>query len=173
MTFACLAQAGSQLVQPKSQEITPLILGHTGCDAQPLDLHAQLGQNTHVTKDEALKQLADAEVVPCVSAGIADAKEILDTCLAADIPAILDRQDSCHGHGHADAIRIDLCVRPEDLPKVMAMMHERWQSLLDQEGTLPSQTAPSAECDEPPCPACGTAAPLQDGACTGCGLQLE
>ena len=138
-----------------------------------LDLHAQVGQNTHVTKEEALKQLADAEVVPCVSAGIADAKEILDTCLAADIPAILDRQDSCHGHGHADAIRIDLCVRPEDLPKVMAMMHERWQSLLDQEGTLPSQTAPSAECEEPPCPACGTAAPLQDGACTGCGLQLE
>ena len=27
--------------------------------------------------------------------------------------------------------------------------------------------------DEPPCPACGTAAPLVDGACSDCGLQLE
>ena len=126
-----------------------------------------------VTKDEALKVLADAEVVPCVSAGIADAKEILDVCLAAGIPAILDRQDSCHGYGHAEAVRIDLCVRPEDLPKVMAIMHERWQSLLDQEGTVPSPSAASAESEDPPCPACGTAAPLQDGACTGCGLQLE
>lgn len=26
--------------------------------------------------------------------------------------------------------------------------------------------------DEPPCPACGTAAPLVDGACSDCGLQL-
>jgi hypothetical protein len=132
-----------------------------------------MGQNGRVTKDEALKQLADAEVVPCVSAGIAEAKEILDACLSADIPAILDRQDSCQTHGHAAAVRIDLCVRPEDLAKVMAMMHARWQSLLDQEGTLPDRIAPSAESQDPPCPACGTAAPLQDGACTGCGLQLE
>jgi hypothetical protein len=26
---------------------------------------------------------------------------------------------------------------------------------------------------EPPCPACGTAAPLLAGACADCGLQLE
>lgn len=126
-----------------------------------------------MTKDEALKELADAEVVPCVSAGIAEIKEVLDACLAEGIPAILDRQDSCQGHGHACAVRIDLCVRPDDLSKVMALMHARWQSLLDQEGTLPSHAGPAAECEEPPCPACGTAAPLQEGACTGCGLQLE
>ena len=139
----------------------------------PFEFNRQVGHNVWMTKDEALKQLADAEVVPCVTAGIAEAKEILDACLAADIPAILDRQDSCGTHGHAGAVRIDLCVRPEDLPKVMAMMHARWQSLLDQEGTLPEQNAPAAECEDPPCPACGTAAPLQEGACTGCGLQLE
>jgi len=139
----------------------------------PFEFNGHISQNGRVTKDEALKQLADAEVVPCVSAGIAEAKEIFDACLSADIPAILDRQDSCQGHGHACAVRIDLCVRPEDLPKVMAMMHARWQSLLDQEGTLPDRTAPSAESQDPPCPACGTAAPLQEGACTGCGLQLE
>ena len=126
-----------------------------------------------MTKDEALKVLEDAEVVPCVSAGIADAKEVFEACLTADIPAVLDRQDSCGSHGGSCSTRIDVCVLPDDLPKVMAMMHARWQSLLDQEGTLPSRTAAAEECEDPPCPACGTAAPLQDGACTGCGLQLE
>jgi hypothetical protein len=138
-----------------------------------LDLRAQLGQNARVTKDEALKALEDAEVVPCVSAGIADAKEVLAACLAADIPAVLDRQDSCGDHGHSCAARIDLCVRPDDLPKVMAMMHARWQGLLDQEGTLPDQADAPVGDGDPPCPACGSAAPLVDGACKECGLQLE
>jgi hypothetical protein len=138
-----------------------------------VEFNGQVGHNERMTKEEALTQLADSEVVPCISTGIAEAKEILDACLSADIPAILDRQDSCQAPGHACAVRIDLCVRPEDLPKVMAMMHARWQTLLDQEGTLPERTAPAAECEDPPCPACGTAAPLQEGACTGCGLQLE
>jgi hypothetical protein len=126
-----------------------------------------------VTKDEALAELADAEVVPCVSAGIADIKEILDACLTAGIPAILDRQDACDSHGHPCAPRFDLCVRPDDLPKVMAMMHARWQNLLDHEGTLPADAGPLPECDDPPCPACGAPGPLEGGACKECGLQLE
>ncbi len=126
-----------------------------------------------MTKDEALKALEDAEVIPCVSAGISDAKEVFEACLAADIPAVLDRQDSCGDHGGSCSARIDLCVRPDDLPKVMAMMHARWQSLLDQEGTLPDREGAGADSEDPPCPACGHAAPLVDGACKECGLQLE
>jgi hypothetical protein len=126
-----------------------------------------------VTKDEALKQLEDAEVVPCVTAGIADIKEILDACLAANIPAVLDRQECCGNEAHRCAPRIDLCVRPDDQPKVMAMLHARWQSLLDQEGTLTDDAEPAAACDDPPCPACGAAGPLENGACRECGLQLE
>jgi len=126
-----------------------------------------------VTKEEALAQLEDAEVVPCVSAGIADIKEVFEACLAADIPAILDRQEACGDHGHPCAPRIDLCVRSDDLPKVMAMMHARWQSLLDQEGTLNEIGSDASECDDPPCPACGAPGPLEDGACKGCGLHLE
>ena len=131
-----------------------------------------------VTKEEALKALEDAEVVPCVSAGIDDAKEVLAACLAEDIPAILDREDGC-GHGKSCSPHIDLCVRPEDVPRVMAMMHARWQSLLDQEGTegtLTDETVALADGEEPPCPACGTKIPLQnlkDGACPECGMQLE
>ena len=85
-----------------------------------------------MTKEEALKQLEEVEVIPCVSAGITDIKEVLDACLAADIPAILDRPEAC---GASCAPRIDLCVRPEDLPRVMDMMHVRWRNLLDQEGS--------------------------------------
>jgi hypothetical protein len=139
-----------------------------------LDQPRPLVQDSVMTKEEALEQLADAEVVPCVSAGIADIKEVLDACLAAGIPAILDRQEACGGHGHPCAPRIDLCVRPDDLPRVMAMMHARWRNLLEQEGTLPEEAAgPLPENKDPPCPACGAPGPLENGACRECGLQLE
>jgi hypothetical protein len=144
-----------------------------GAALDALDGRARVGEDARVTKDEALAALSEAEVVPCVSAGIADAKEILDACLSVGIPAILDRQDACDEPGHACAARIDLCVRPEDLPKVMAVLHARWQNLLDREGTLPDDVPAPADSDDPPCPACGTAAPLVDGACKECGLHLE
>jgi hypothetical protein len=137
-----------------------------------LDSAGELIHDAAVTRDEALKQLADAEVVPCISAGITDIKEVFEACLAADIPAVLDRQDEC-GHGHACATRIDLCVRPEDLPKVMTMMQVRWQSLLEQEGTLEPAGDAATDEEQQPCPACGAPGPLVEGACKDCGLQLE
>ena len=127
-----------------------------------------------MTKEEALKQLADAEVEPCVSGGIGDMKEVLEACLAADIPAVLDRQESCDpSHGHPCAPRIDLCVRPEDVPRVRAMMHARWQRSLDQEGTLCEEGGEAPQGEDLPCPACGAPGPLVEGACKGCGLMLE
>lgn len=47
---------------------------------------------------------------------------------------------------------------------------------LEREGLAP--VAPigvevTGEDEHPPCPACGTAAPLVDGTCSDCGLQLE
>lgn len=125
-----------------------------------------------VTNEEALRALEDAEVVPCLSAGIADAKEVLAACLAQGIPAILDREQSCE-HGKSCSPRIDLCVRPDDVPEVMSLMRARWQSLLDREGTLTDNAVELAEGEEPPCPACGTRAALSSGACPECGLQLE
>jgi predicted amidophosphoribosyltransferase len=46
--------------------------------------------------------------------------------------------------------------------------------MLEREGVAPV-CAPSAGADgeHPPCPACGTAAPLVDGACSDCGLKLD
>jgi hypothetical protein len=49
-----------------------------------------------------------------------------------------------------------------------------WREHLEREGLAPvAVQASSAACDELPCPACGTAAALVDGACSDCGLQLE
>jgi hypothetical protein len=46
---------------------------------------------------------------------------------------------------------------------------------LEREGVAPV-ALPTEEPEgdaHPPCPACGTAAALVDGACSDCGLQLE
>lgn len=128
-----------------------------------------------MNQDQALKQLEDADVVPCLSAGIADAKEVLNACLDAEIPAILDRHESCggHGKGHSCSPKFDLCVRPDDIPRVMGLLQARWKALLDQEGTLVDHSAGGHEGDDPPCPACGCTAALVEGACAECGLQLD
>jgi hypothetical protein len=66
-------------------------------------------------------------------------------------------------------------VREEDLPRVGALVRREWQGVLEREGVQPAATlgVEAPEGEEPPCPACGTAAPLVEGACSECGLQLE
>ena len=55
---------------------------------------------------------------------------------------------------------------------VGAILHQDWLQMVEREGLSPVQAAARGDTDEPPCPACGTAAPLVDGACSDCGLQL-
>ncbi|HEX3763705.1 MAG TPA: hypothetical protein VHW23_33640 [Kofleriaceae bacterium] len=52
-------------------------------------------------------------------------------------------------------------------------MRDDWRADLAREGLAPVQAAVAGDAEHPPCPACGTAAPLADGACSDCGLQLE
>ena len=69
-------------------------------------------------------------------------------------------------------------VREEDLPKVAQLFRDAWMDAVKREGTMegvqlvPLKVESAAEGD-PPCPACGTAAPLVEGACSDCGLQLD
>lgn len=55
------------------------------------------------------------------------------------------------------------------------LLRSEWQALIDREGTGGPGLfgIEAAEGEEPPCPCCGTAAPLVAGACSECGLQLE
>ena len=127
--------------------------------------------------DEAEHLLADAELVPCLQAPLGDAKELRDACLEADIPVLLDRGSCCGQGGCGCAPKLELLARSEDVPRVARLFQERWRALALREGTVdpehPAVAAPApADADAVPCPACGTVAPLADGACTDCGLQL-
>ena len=48
-----------------------------------------------------------------------------------------------------------------------------WAAALEREGVAPVPVALFADGEHLPCPACGTAAPLVDGCCSDCGLQLD
>jgi len=128
-----------------------------------------------VNPDDVETALADAELVPCLQAPLADAKELRAACLEADIPVLLDRAACCGQGGCGCAPKIELLARPEDAPKVARLLDERWRALARREGTVdethPSVAAP-ADAEATACPACGTIGPLVDGACADCGLQL-
>jgi hypothetical protein len=121
--------------------------------------------------------LEDAELVACLEATLLEAKQLRDACLEADIPVLLDRGNCC-GAGKTScgcAPKLQLFARAEDLPRVTHLVHQRWREMALREGTVTAEhpaVAPTGAA-EAPCPACGTAAPLQGGACSDCGLQLE
>lgn len=123
-------------------------------------------------RKQAEQQLEDAEVVPCWEGMLDDGKQLYAECLAADIPVLLARPEVNHpGHG----ARVQLCARPDDLPRLGELLRKRWHGMLQAEGVeVPVQASAEGEPEgDPPCPACGMAAPLVNGACSECGLQLE
>jgi hypothetical protein len=126
--------------------------------------------------EEAESALADAELVACHRAPLAEIKEVREACLAADIPVLIERDDACCGAGGGCGCgpKLQLVSRPEDAARVDAIMRSRWRDMARREGTLADDDPALAEPadGDPPCPACGTVAPLASGACADCGLQL-
>ena len=59
------------------------------------------------------------------------------------------------------------------MPRLAELLRDDWRSTLAREGLAPVAVTVAADAEHLPCPACGTAAPLVDGACSDCGLQLE
>lgn len=125
-----------------------------------------------MNQDEAMRALDDAEVVPCLTAPIGEAKELLAACLDGDIPALLDRGPCCGSAGCGCAPKLELLVRPDDVPRVAQLLQARWDGMLAREGTLEGAAEAAAQPEEPPCPACGHVGPLQESACAECGLHL-
>jgi hypothetical protein len=118
---------------------------------------------------------AEPEMVPCVTAPLADAKALLAACEEAEIDAALARDACCGKGGCGCAPKMVLLVAAPDVPRVARLMQDRWRALLEQEGVDTAPFVPAAEPPEgehPACPACGTAAALVEGACSDCGLQL-
>jgi hypothetical protein len=124
-----------------------------------------------MTDREALEALGEAELIPLVQGPLAEVKRIWKQCLEQDVPVAIAAPS-----GPGCGTRLSLLVREEDVPKVAALLHRDWNDLLEREGVDlagPGLGVEVAEGEEPPCPACGTAAPLEEGACKECGLQLE
>jgi hypothetical protein len=126
-----------------------------------------------MTAAEAARLLESAEVVPALQAGIAGAKELVASCLANGIPAMLGRDDHCT---QGCAPKAFLLVRSEDLQRLQELLARDWHALVASVGETEVSSVgvgiEAGEGEEPPCPACGTVGPLADGACRECGLQL-
>ena len=119
--------------------------------------------------------LADVETTACLQTTLLEAKDLREACLAADIPVLLARGACCGSSGCGCAPKVALHARPEDVPRVARLVQDRWREMALAEGTITDRHTSVARPDagEPACPACGTAAPLVEGACADCGLQLE
>jgi hypothetical protein len=118
----------------------------------------------------------ELEMVPCITAPLPDAKQIIAACEEEDIEAVLARADCCGKSGCGCAPKIQVLVAKQDVPRLAKMINERWRQSLEREGILeeddPPAPAAAPDGEHPPCPACGTAAPLVDGNCSDCGLHL-
>ncbi len=121
---------------------------------------------------EADRLLEGAELIPAIKTTLPHAKELLEQCLAAEIPAILGRDEGCASGSCGPQVQI--LIKAEDVRRLSSLLERQWTELAEREGMgAPLQQGPLAEGEEPPCPACGTAAALVNGACSDCGLQLE
>lgn len=58
------------------------------------------------------------------------------------------------------------------MPRLSQLLHAGWRDALEREGLAPVAIELREDAEHLPCPACGTAAPLDDGACSDCGLFL-
>jgi hypothetical protein len=129
-----------------------------------------------VTDDEPTDEAADsgdgAALVPAMSGSIPEMKALRERCLAAGIPATLGCPPGASG-GKSCGTRTHLLVGEDAIPRLAALLRDEWQEAFAREGLDPVELAATSDAEHLPCPACGTAAPLADGACTDCGLQLE
>lgn len=121
---------------------------------------------------EADALLRDAELTKCMEGALREMRELEEACLTAGIPALVGMEACAKPNCTPKA---QLMVRNEDLQRASALFRERWNEMVASLGVEPSSLVPAnvPEEGELPCPACGTAAPLEDGACSDCGLQLE
>jgi hypothetical protein len=125
-----------------------------------------------MTPGEAQRMLTGVDVVPCRELPLADARRLVEACLAEGVAALVHRE-ACSKPSCSPKFQV--LVRPEDAPQVETLLRRHWSESLAREGFAPVEPRLTAvaEDGEPPCPACGTAAPLVEGACSDCGLQLE
>ncbi len=136
-------------------------------------------------RSSADELLAENPLVACIEGAVAYAREVERDLLQAEIPALLAKPPAkacCGGGGCGCGAKVQVMVREEDLPKVAQLFRDAWMTAVRREGTMENVqlvpmklegATPGEDAGDPPCPACGTAALLVEGACSDCGLQLD
>ena len=120
--------------------------------------------------EEAEEMLDGLPLVPCLSGSLAEMKAVRERCLQAGIPVML----GCPSPTQSCGARTHVLVEEDDIPRVAEVLRGDWRDALAREGLAPVAVVATvdSESDDLPCPACGHTAPLVDGACADCGLQL-
>ncbi len=132
-----------------------------------------------MNRSDADARLKDAPLVPCTEASLLYARELEAQLLEAEIAATLAKPPAkacCGSGGCGCASRFQVMVRKDEFEKAIGLFQGEFQEALAREGLGQGLVSLGVEPEgegEPPCPACGHAAPLVEGACAGCGLQLE
>ena len=109
-------------------------------------------------------------LIPAMAGSIPEMKALRDRCLAAGIPALV----GCPaGGGKSCGPKTHLLVEEAELARLGELLRADWRDDLAREGLAPVEVVVTEDAEHLPCPACGTAAALLDGACSDCGLQLE
>ena len=116
------------------------------------------------------------EFVPVFEGSLQQMRELERLLQSRDIDAELVKPPAkaCCGGGCGCGSKLQILVHKEDVTRVSDLMKAEWVAAVEREGgSLVALNTPVAEGQEPPCPACGFAGPLKEGACADCGLQLE
>lgn len=122
-----------------------------------------------LTADQAEAQLYDVDLVTAMAGSIPEMKALRDRALAAGIPAVI----GCPGGGKSCGPKTHLLIAESSIPALAALLRDEWNDHLVREGLAPVALEMAPDAEHPPCPACGTAAALVEGACSDCGIQLE
>lgn len=133
------------------------------------DLVDDVAEAAGLTAEQAETQLYDVDLVTAMAGSIPEMKALRDRALAAGIPAVI----GCPGGGKSCGPKTHLLIAEASIPALATLLRSEWDDHLVREGLAPVATAMAEDAEHPPCPACGTAAALVNGACADCGIQLE
>lgn len=130
-----------------------------------------MSEMSAMSATHAERLLQGQPLIKATSGSIPEMKALRDRCLAAGIPALVG-PPPCGGK--SCSTKAPLLIQESSIPALSEILHGEWNAHLEREG-LPAIRLDFSDTagDEPPCPACGTAAPLVNGACSDCGLRLE
>src|SRR5215213_1387638 len=121
-----------------------------------------------MTSRDAERLLADSDedLVTVLQAPVVEAKQIVDACLAVDVPVVLGRDDHCT---KGCSPKLLVLARQADADRVAHVLRSRWHEMLAAEGNARSASGATPADDAMPCPACGTSVPDAATECPDCG----